>query len=242
MNLSVGKSTRIAIIEDETLFAKALGAWLANDPSIKIEGYAKNGSLGWELCQATLPDLVLVDVEMTGGDGLTLAKRLLEKLPATRVIIMTGRVDPHTAWKAGQIGVHGLIDKTIEPKLLGKVIQLVAEGGGFLSPAFHRIKEEWLTAPEAFQKVLTNRELLVLNLLTEGWDDVAIGKHLDITIETVACHRKSLRKKLELHDDRSLMAYGREWGIFGLSDESFAPGTGSLPASDFNIHDRPHGQ
>ena len=68
---------------------------------------------------------------------------------------------------------------------------------------------------QAFQKVLTNRELAVLQRVTEGQSDVAIGKHLGISTETVACHRKSLRKKLDLHDDRSLVAYGREWGIFG---------------------------
>jgi DNA-binding NarL/FixJ family response regulator len=152
---------------------------------------------------------------MPDGDGLALAKRLLDELPVTHVIIMTGRVDPHTAWRAGQAGVQGLIDKTTEPELVRKIIHLVAGGGHFRSPSFERIKEKWLTQPAAFQKVLTNRELVVLHRLTEGQSDEAIGKHLGITTETVASHRKSLRKKLDLHDDRSLVAYGREWGIFG---------------------------
>jgi DNA-binding NarL/FixJ family response regulator len=162
--------------------------------------------------------LALVDVEMSDGDGLVLGKRLLDALPGTRVIIMTGRVDPHTAWRAGQAGVQGLIDKTIGPEGLIKVIHLVAAGGGFRSPSFERIKEEWLTQPEAFQKVLTNRELAVLHRLTDGQSDLEIAKHLGISAETVASHRKSLRKKLEVHDDRSLAAYGREWGIFGAGE------------------------
>jgi len=215
MNSDVNQPIRIAIIDNETLFAKSLGAWLASDAGLKIEGYAESGNRGWELCEATRPDLALVDVEMADGDGLTLAKQVLQKLPATRVIIMTGRVDPHTAWQSGQIGVHGLIDKTIEPETLAKVIRVVVEGGGFLSPAFKRIREEWLTEPEAFQKVLTNRELAVLRRLTEGQSDLCIGEQLDISPETVACHRKSIRRKLDMHDDRSLMAYGREWGIYG---------------------------
>jgi DNA-binding NarL/FixJ family response regulator len=129
---------------------------------------------------------------------------------------MTGRVDPHTAWRAGQAGVHGLIDKTMEPELLGKAIHLVAKGGRYLSPSFLEIRENRLAVPEAFQKVLTNRELAVLLRVTEGQSDPVIAKDLNISAETVAGHRKCIRKKLGLHDDRSLVAYGREWGIFGM--------------------------
>jgi DNA-binding NarL/FixJ family response regulator len=203
------------IIDDETLFAKMLGRWLAKDGGFRVEGYAESGHEGQKLCLATPPDVALVDVEMGDGDGIGLAKLLLEKLPGTRVIIITGRVDAYTAWRAGQIGVHGLLDKTMEPERLGHVIRLVAEGGTFLSPAFQEIREEWMTKPEAFHKVLTNRELAVLHRVTEGQSDADIGKHLGISAETVACHRKSIRKKLGVHDDRSLVAYGREWGIFG---------------------------
>lgn len=215
MKSDVSKPIRIAIIDDETLFAKMLGSWLSSPAGLNVVGYADGGHRGWELCAAQHPDLALVDVEMADGDGLILAKRLLDELSPTRVIVMTGRVDPHTAWRAGQIGVHGLIDKTIEPETLVKVIRLVVGGAGFLSPSFQRIREEWLMQPEAFQKVLTNRELVVLRHLTEGQSDQVISTDLGISAETVACHRKSIRGKLDLHDDRSLMAYGREWGIFG---------------------------
>ena len=150
MKSTVGKPIRVVIVDDERLLAKALGAWLARDAGLKVVGYAESGNRGWELCQTTHPDLALVDVEMSDGDGLTLAKRLLDNLPGIRVIIMTGRVDPHTAWQAGQAGVHGLIDKTIEPEVLGQVIQLLVQGGRFLSPAFQKIREDWLTEPAAF--------------------------------------------------------------------------------------------
>ncbi len=218
MNAGVGEQIRIAIVDDETLLAQSLGAWLDKEPGLRIEGYAESGNQGWDFCAATRPDLALVDVEMPDGDGLTLAKRLLDELPETRVIIMTGRVDPHTAWRAGQIGVHGLIDKTIKPETLCKVIRLVVGGQGFMSPAFKQLREDWLTQPEAFQKVLSNRELAVLQRVTEGRNDPIIASQLGISVETVACHRKSIRRKLEVHDDRSLVAYGRQWGIFGAGE------------------------
>jgi len=215
MNLRAGGPIRVVIIDDETLFAKTLGAWLEMDPGLSVHGYAGSGNLGWKLCLEVSPDVALVDVAMPDGDGITLAKRLMNELPETCVILLTGRVDPHTAWQAGQAGVQGLIDKTIEPQVLSKAIRHLVEGGQFLSPTFQKIMEEQLTKPEAFQKVLTNRELAVLCRLTDGQSDPDIGKDLDISAETVAFHRKSLRRKLDLHDDRSLVAYGRKWGIFG---------------------------
>ena len=78
---SVGGPIRVVIIDDETLFAHMLGSWLERDPGLRIEGYAESGNQGWELCAATRPDLALVDVEMPDGDGLALAKRLLDELP-----------------------------------------------------------------------------------------------------------------------------------------------------------------
>ena len=215
MNPANGNPIRVVIVDDETMLSMTLEAWLRRDPDLCVEGIAASGNLGWELCVAKRPDVALVDVEMPDGDGLTLAKRLQAELPEIRVILMTGRVDPHTAWRASKAGVQGIIDKTMEPGSLNKIIHLVMNEGRFLSPAFAKIREDWLVKPDAFQKVLTNREMSVLYRLPEGKSDLEIGKEMGITEATVECHRKSLRKKLDLHDDRSLVAYARKRGIFG---------------------------
>jgi len=197
------------------MLAEMLGAWLSINPQFIVEGYATNGSQGWELCEAKRPDLVLLDVAMPGGDGLSLAQRLIELLPGTRVVILTGRVDPYTTWRADQIGVHGLADKSLKPEELVRVVQVVSAGGTFTSPAFQRVRAVQLAAAEAFHKLLTNRELAVLHALTGGLSDEAISTQLKISAATVACHRKNIRKKLDVHDDRGLIAYGLKWGTFG---------------------------
>jgi two-component system NarL family response regulator len=216
MNSVESEPIRVVVVDDETLFTKMLVAWLEKDPGLKIEGSADSGKKGWLLCLANPPDVAVVDVEMDDGDGITLAGLILDKLPGTRVILLTGRVDPHTAWQAAKVGVHGLIDKTIDPELIGVVIRVVVEGGEFLSPRFQKVRDEWLTKPDAFQNVLTRRELGVLLRVTEGQNDSDIGQVMGISADTVASHRKSIRKKLGLHDDRSLVAYARKWGIHGV--------------------------
>lgn len=195
------------------MFAKVLGKWLARSVDLQLAGIAKSGHEGWELCLATRPEIVLLDVEMGDGDGLELARRLRAELPDVRVIIMTGRVNPHTAWQANEAGVSGLINKTLELDQLGQVIRLVAAGGRFVCPHFQRIRDEWLAQPEAFHKVLSNREVAVLCRVTEGQNDAVIAQALEISDSTVAGHRKSIRNKLNLHDDLGLVAYGRTWGI-----------------------------
>lgn len=220
---------RIAIIDDETLFSGMLARCFGRDGGLRVVGCVASGNQGWELCAATRPELALVDIEMPDGDGLILAKRLREELPSTKVIIMTGRVDPHTAWRAAQIGVHGLMDKTIRLEQLLEVIRLVAHGGRFLGPAFKQVRDLGLTDPEAFQKVLSDRELAVLLGVAEGESDPVIGGQLGISAVTVAYHRKNLRKKLGVHDDRSLVAYALERGIYGSSRLHPARDNGHLP-------------
>jgi DNA-binding NarL/FixJ family response regulator len=207
------KPIRIVIVDDQTIYARTLGFWLGRKPGMEIAGYAADGQQGWQLCTVVRPDVALVDVDMPVHGGLVLTARLLEELPDIRVILMTGLVNPHTTWKALEAGVPGLLDKTMEPELLEEAVRLVADGGTFISPAFQAIKTEYLMRPEAFQKILSDREQAVLRLVAQGVSDDAIGTQLGITPSTVAFHRKKIRLKLGVHNDRDLLAYARQWGL-----------------------------
>ena len=105
------------------------------------------------------------------------------------------------------------MEKTLPPEMLVEAIRTVAKGGVFFSPMFQKMKQEWLAQPEAFQKILSDREQEVLRRVVAGWNDERIARQLDITATTVAVHRKHIRQKLELHNDRELVAYAREWGL-----------------------------
>ena len=210
--------TRIVIVDDHALLAESLGAWIVRHPDLVLVGRAEDGVAGWDLCLALQPDLALVDVDLPKLDGLELVKRLRVKMPALRLLTMTGRMDPYTIWRASQSGVHGYMEKTLPPEMLVEAIRTVAKGGVFFSPMFQKMKQEWLAQPEAFQKILSDREQEVLRRVVVGWNDERIARQLDITATTVAVHRKHIRQKLELHNDRELVGYAREWGL----DEAIA--------------------
>ena len=205
--------TRIVIVDDHALLAESLGAWIVRHPDLVLVGRAEDGVAGWDLCLALQPDLALVDVDLPKLDGLELVKRLRIKMPALRLVTMTGRMDPHTIWRASQSGVHGYLEKSLPPEMMMEAIRTVAKGGLFFSPLFQKMKKEWLSQPEAFQKILSDREQEVLRLVVAGWNDERVAKQLNITASTVEAHRKHIRQKLELHNDRDLVGYAREWGL-----------------------------
>ncbi|MCX6921939.1 MAG: response regulator transcription factor, partial [Verrucomicrobia bacterium] len=131
----------------------------------------------------------------------------------TRVLMMSGMMDPRTIWQVWQSGAHGYIDKTQCLTTLNEAIQTVLRGERYFSKVFQEVKERWLTQPDAFQKVLSDREQEVLQRVVNGWQDERIAKKMGVSPETIAFHRKNIRKKLDLHSDRDLVAYGKLWGF-----------------------------
>ena len=206
---------QIAIVEDNRFMSQCLGMWLEHQVDCKIVGCAEDGEAGFELCKNERPDLALIDIQIPKLDGLSLVEKLILELPDMRLIVMSGLMDPYTIWRVWQSGVHGYIVKTENVDSLVNTIETVMNGGLFFSPVFQEVKNKWLSKPEAFQKILSDREQEVLRHLVAGWDDERIGAKLGISATTVAVHRKNTRKKLELHNDRELLAYALRWGMDG---------------------------
>ena len=205
--------TSIVIIEDELMVSGMLKAWLTRFRDLSVVGTAADGEAGWELCKNARPDLALVDIELPKLDGLKLIQRLAGEFPQMRLISMSGLMDAYTIWCVMQCGAHGYINKTQAPELLVEAIRAVARGNTFFGPIFSQVKQEWLARPEAFQKILSEREQEVLRGVVSGWEDERIGAELGISPATIEAHRKRIRQKLGVHNDRGLLAYARSWGL-----------------------------
>lgn len=200
-------------MDDHALLAESLGAWILRQPDLVLAGRAEDGETGYNLCLALKPDLALLDIDLPKIDGLELVRRFVAEMPDMRLITMTGRMDPYTIWRVSQSGVHGFMEKTLPPEMLMEAIRTVVKGGVFFSPVFQKVKQEWLSQPEAFQKILSDREQEVLRRVVTGDSDEQIAGQLGISVATIGVHRKHIRQKLELHNDRELVAYARKWGL-----------------------------
>ena len=204
---------RIAIVEDNKFMSESLGIWLEQRMGCSIVGCAEDGEAGLNLCLEKRPDLALIDIHLPKLDGLTLMGKLLEQIPGIRLIAMSGMMDPYTIWRVSQSGVHGYIVKTENLEILFQGIRAVLDNGLFFSSVFQEVKNKWLSQPEAFQKILSDREREVLRHVVAGWEDERIAGKLEISAATVGVHRKNIRKKLDLHNDRELLGYALKWGL-----------------------------
>ena len=208
-----GNKIRIVIVEDELMVSGMLTAWVARFRDMELAGCAADGEAGWTLCESAQPDVAVIDIRLPKLDGLELIQRLAVKFPKMRLLAMSGLMDAYTVWRVTQSGVHGYINKTQPPESLIEAIRAVAGGNTFFGPVFTQVKQQWLSQPEAFQKILSGREQQILRGVAAGWEDNLIAAELGISPATVEAHRKRIRQKLGVHNDRGLLAYAHRWGL-----------------------------
>jgi DNA-binding NarL/FixJ family response regulator len=207
-----GARVRVALVEDQQMLAKLLGGWLARQRCFEFIGCAESGAKARLLCLAANPEVVVVDIELPDG-GLELGRELVRKIPALRVVSVSGQTDPYTVWRVRESGMHGFVDKGQDLSSLIKAILAVASGATYFSSVFNDVEKERLGQADAFHKILSEREQTVLQGVAAGCSDPVMADRFDLCVSTVAVHRKHIRQKLELHSDRELVAYARHWGL-----------------------------
>lgn len=185
---------RILLAEDQAMVRGALAALLDLEEDIEIIAEASRGDEVVPVALATVPDVALLDIEMPGGDGLTAAAALEEKLPSCRVIILTtfGRVG--YLRRAMEHGAAGFLLKDAPPEELASAIRRAMEGERVVDPTL---------AAEALSEgisPLTEREREVLASSTNGATIREIAEKLHLSEGTVRNYLSTSIKKLETHN------------------------------------------
>lgn len=179
---------------------------------------ARTGQL--ERALATTPDLVLMDIRMPVLDGIEATKRMLPRLPGTRVVMLTTFDLDDYVVDAFRAGASGFILKTAPPPQLVAAIRTVHIGDALLAPASTRRLLEQIVAPARQSTVLTTlttREHEVLLLLARGLTNAEIAGQLFVEPSTVKSHVASLLAKLDLRDRVQAVVFAYEHGIVGTS-------------------------
>ncbi len=205
------------IIEDEPMLAEWSLRWLEKTFRHVRGHIASDAEAALRIARDVRPELVLLDIGLPGADGLELVPPLRQVVPRARILVLSGQIEPFAVYRVLSADVNGFVDKPSSIDVLARAIRTVLAGGAFYSPAFTEVRREALDAPESFQKILSPREQHVLQSMASGCTDAEIAEQADISPHTVAVHRKSLRRKLDAHSDRELLAYALRWGIRPLS-------------------------
>lgn len=205
---------KIVIVEDHLMFREVLRKVCAKDLHHEIIGEAADGTTAVDLVIRKLPDLVLLDLHLPNLDGFGVVEALKQAAPLVRILVLSSHCDDYTVFRAEKARVQGFVDKNTNTVLtLKDAITAVGAGKTYFSETFLRIKAARHNDTLSFDKVLTDRERLILTLIGEPLSNAEISERLGIARETVEKHRFNILRKLGLQSTPELTRYARAHGF-----------------------------
>jgi len=211
----MSQGNRILIIDDHPLFRKGVAQLIAMAPHLQVMGEASNGEQGVAMAKALDPDMILLDLHMTGMGGIETLKAIRDADLDCRVVILTVSDNADDLVAAIRSGADGYLLKDMEPEDLLTAIDEALNGrtviGERLNSLLARAIREEATAKQRDTATLTDREKEILQGLAQGLSNKLIARNLDITEATVKVHVKNLLKKLGFHSrlEAAVWAVGR---------------------------------
>jgi len=184
---------------------------------VEVVAEAGNGLEVVELAKQHQPDIVLMDIAMSGLNGLDAAARIVKDQPRCKIIILSMHSNEEYITRALHVGVSGYLIKDAAASELEVALRAVARGEKYLSPAIStqliNRYEEHGPAREASPEQLTPRQREILQLIAEGHTTKEIATILGLSPKTVETHRTQLMERLNLHDVAGLVRYAIRIGL-----------------------------
>src|ERR1700682_2201224 len=191
---------RVLLVDDHAVVREGLRAFLALQEGIDVVGEAGNGEEAVELAARLAPDVVLLDLVMPAGDGLTAIHRLRATAPAARVLVLTSYADDSQIFAAMAAGAAGYLLKDVDPGALASGIRDVHAGRPALHPSVAARLMRRGGGATRMPIDITAREHDVLRLVVEGLPNKQIAQRLGIGEETVKTHVSRVLAKLGVAD------------------------------------------
>ena len=181
------------IVDDHEVVREGLRLSLSRAPQIRVVGEAADGETAIALAERRLPDVVIMDIRMPGMDGLEATKTIVERLPASSVIIFTAYSERTLLARGLESGAKGYVLKEAPNEILLRAIEKVAGGNSYVDPALMPA----VLASRDREDMLTAREREILQLLADGMSNSDVAAKLFISQETVKSHVRHILTKLE---------------------------------------------
>jgi DNA-binding NarL/FixJ family response regulator len=224
----------VLLVESVGLVRAGLCSLLEQEQDLTVAGEASSGDEAVELATETHPDVVLMDVELPGLDGLEATRRIVadSNLSDVRVVIVAADEREDDLFGALRSGASGFVPLDAEPVELVRTVRVVADGGVQLSPwATRRLLEEFASTPdpesirlEQFEELLTARERDIVHLVALGLSNGEIAERLVISPATAKTHVSRAMLKLRARDRAKLVALAYQTGFVKHQSAAAAAG------------------
>jgi DNA-binding NarL/FixJ family response regulator len=213
-------SIRVLLVDDQAMVRAGFRMILETQPDIEVIGEAANGEQAADSARRLRPDVVLMDIQMPGGDGLAATRRITEAgEPHIRVVILTTFERDEYVFEALQSGASGFLLKNAPPEELLHAVRVVAAGDALLAPSVTRtLIAQFARRPArpdtgARLDTLTVREREVLVMLARGKSNAELAAELVVSEGTVKTHVSSVLGKLGVRDRVQAVVLAYESGL-----------------------------
>lgn len=214
------EQVRVLLADDHALFREGLAGIIDAQPDMKVVGEASDGLEAFVKAQELKPDLILMDVQMPGMDGLEATLLIKQALPGTVIVMLTVRDDDEKLFDALRNGAQGYLLKEIRSQEMLTMLRGALRGEAALSPNLAgRVLSEFrrLSAADITEKEndggLTEREQQVLFQVSQGASDKEIATQLNISLNTVKTHIRNILAKLQVSTRRDAARAAKTKGM-----------------------------
>nr|WP_272482997.1 response regulator transcription factor [Paenibacillus agilis] len=210
------ENIRVLLVDDHEMVRIGLAAVLSTEDGIEVVGEAGNGMDGIRLAQEYKPDVVLMDLVMDGMDGIETTRKLLQLYPDCKVIVLTSYLDDEKMYPVIEAGAFSYLLKTSRANEVADAIRAAARGQSVLesqvaSKMMNRFRQP--KQAQAAHEQLTDREMEVMRLLSQGKSNQDIADELFIGVKTVKFHVTNILAKLEVEDRTQAAIYAYKNGL-----------------------------
>ena len=214
------KSIRVLVVDDHAIIRKGIRAVLELVPDIDLVGEAGNGTQAVKLDSELVPDVVLMDLMMPEMDGIAAIKQIKVARPKARILVLTNFAGEDMIFPAIKAGAMGYHLKDSSPEALVDAIRQVFRGESSLHPLIaKKVLDEFHSSEKHQQEEqLTQREVEVLRLLAQGFENKEIAEQLVISEATVRTHVSNILGKLHLASRTQAALYALREGIASLDE------------------------
>ena len=210
---------RVALVDDHQLVRDGIKALLQSTSDIEVVAEAGDGREAIALMAKETVDVLVMDIAMSGLNGIDASQRIVDKHPDAKVIMLSMYDSEEYVVRSMRSGARGYLVKNMAPVELELAIRKVAAGGVYLSPAIGDAMRLQLLrqAPGAESiDILSSRQREILQAIAEGRSTKEIADMLSISPKTVETHRSQLMQKLDIRDVPGLVRYAIRHGLISV--------------------------
>ncbi|MDT8446391.1 MAG: response regulator transcription factor [bacterium] len=212
---------KILLADDHKIMRDGMTLLMQREGDLEVVAEADDGEEAVRLAYQTRPDVVLMDINMPGMDGIEATRKILAELPEARVIALTSHTEGKMVQEMFRAGALAFLGKNCSnQEILDAVRSVMTEKYYISEEMTGKVIEDFVLQhipqiTEVSDK-LTNREKEVLRMIAEGFSTKKIAETLNLSSKTVGAHRENLMKKLDLHNVAQLTRYAIQKGLISL--------------------------